>query len=50
MRSTSVRLPEDVQVAFDLLVERATAEHWAERLFDHDASLWTDDPDVSTPE
>ncbi len=29
------------------LVERATSERWAERLFDRDTSLWTDDPDVA---
>ncbi|HUG29301.1 MAG TPA: glucose-6-phosphate isomerase [Candidatus Limnocylindria bacterium] len=31
----------------DDVVERATAERWAERLFDRDTSLWTDDPDVA---
>ncbi len=31
----------------DELVERATAERWAERLFDRDTTLWTDDPDVA---
>lgn len=31
----------------DELVARATADRWAERLFDRDTSLWTEDPDVS---
>ena len=31
----------------DDLAERATAERWAERLFDRDTTLWTDDPDVA---
>ena len=31
----------------DEMVERATTEQWAARLFDHDTSLWTDDPDVA---
>jgi glucose-6-phosphate isomerase len=35
------------QTLVDELVERATAERWAERLFDRDTSLWTDDPDVA---
>jgi transaldolase/glucose-6-phosphate isomerase len=31
----------------DELLARATSERWAERLFDRDTSLWTDDPDVA---
>jgi transaldolase/glucose-6-phosphate isomerase len=30
----------------DPLVERARTERWAERLFERDTSLWSDDPDV----
>ena len=33
--------------ALDELVARAQDERWAERLFDRDTSLWTDDPDVA---
>ena len=32
--------------AFDAAVGRAREEHWAERLFAHDASLWSSDPRV----
>ncbi len=35
------------QAIVDALVERATEERWAERLFDGDTSLWTTDPDVA---
>jgi transaldolase/glucose-6-phosphate isomerase len=42
-----IDLPEAARAEYDALVEQATAEHWAERLFDRDTSLWTDDPDVS---
>jgi glucose-6-phosphate isomerase len=40
-------LPEDAEVRLGELVDRARDERWAERLFDRDTSLWTDDPDVS---
>ena len=43
----TLRLPEDAQSTLDPLVERATRDRWAARLFDRDASLWTDDPDVA---
>ena len=33
--------------ALDELIARAEEEGWAERLFDGDTSLWTDDPDVA---
>ena len=33
--------------ALDELVSRAQDERWAERLFDRDTSLWTDDHDVA---
>ena len=33
--------------AIDELTARAQDEGWAERLFDGDTSLWTDDPDVA---
>ena len=32
--------------AFDATVARARDEHWAERLFDHDPSLWSSDARV----
>jgi glucose-6-phosphate isomerase len=38
--------PEDER-AIDELASQAQDERWAERLFDRDTSLWTDDPDVS---
>ena len=40
-------LPAAEQAIVDALVERATDEHWAERLFAGDTSLWTSDPDVA---
>ena len=42
-----LRLPSAEQATVDELVARATEERWAERLFDRDTSLWTDDPDVA---
>jgi transaldolase/glucose-6-phosphate isomerase len=47
MTTASTRLPDALQRTFDELVERATAERWAERLFDRDTTLWTADPDVA---
>jgi transaldolase/glucose-6-phosphate isomerase len=35
------------QHAVDELTARAQDEGWAERLFDRDTTLWTDDPDVA---
>ena len=40
-------LPPAEQAIVDALVERATTEQWAERLFAGDTSLWTTDPDVA---
>jgi glucose-6-phosphate isomerase len=40
-------LPTAEQAIVDALVERATSEGWAERLFAGDTSLWTTDPDVA---
>jgi transaldolase/glucose-6-phosphate isomerase len=49
--STSVRAPEfalgEAVDAFAEAVERARTEEWATRLFDHDVSLWTEDPEVA---
>ena len=42
-----LELPAVEQETVDELVARATEERWAERLFDRDTSLWTDDPDVA---
>jgi transaldolase/glucose-6-phosphate isomerase len=42
-----VALPPGEREGFAALLDRASAEHWAERLFDRDSSLWTDDPDVA---
>jgi len=39
-------LPPAERADIDALVERATEERWAERLFDGDTTLWTADPDV----
>ena len=44
----TMRLPKDTQATLDPLVERATRDRWAARLFDRDASLWTDDRDVAS--
>ena len=38
--------PEDER-AIDELAAHAQEERWAERLFDRDTSLWTDDPEVA---
>jgi glucose-6-phosphate isomerase len=43
----ALRLPPAAEARLQDLVERAARDRWAERLFDHDTSLWTDDPDVS---
>jgi glucose-6-phosphate isomerase len=43
----TLRLPQDAQATLDPLVERATRDRWAARLFDRDTSLWTDDPAVA---
>ena len=43
----TLHLGTEEQRAIDKLAARAEAEDWAERLFDGDTSLWTDDPDVS---
>jgi glucose-6-phosphate isomerase len=43
----SFSLPAAEQAIVDALVERATGEQWAERLFAGDTSLWTTDPDVA---
>jgi transaldolase/glucose-6-phosphate isomerase len=43
----SLSLPAAERARFDELVEQATSERWAERLFDRDTSLWTDDPEVA---
>jgi glucose-6-phosphate isomerase len=41
-----IRLAGADRERIDELVARGRDERWAERLFDHDTSLWTDDPDV----
>jgi glucose-6-phosphate isomerase len=43
----TLRLPPASEARLKDLVERAVRDGWAERLFDRDTSLWTDDPDVS---
>jgi transaldolase/glucose-6-phosphate isomerase len=43
----TLRLPRDAQAVLDPLVERATRDRWAARLFERDTSLWTDDPEVA---
>jgi transaldolase / glucose-6-phosphate isomerase len=42
-----LRLPTVERATVDELVARATHEQWAERLFAHDTTLWTDDPHVA---
>ena len=42
-----IALPAGEQDRFAALVAAANAERWANRLFDRDTSLWTDDPDVA---
>jgi transaldolase/glucose-6-phosphate isomerase len=44
----TLHLGPEEQRAIDELTARAQDERWAERLFDRDTSLWTDDPDVAT--
>ena len=43
----AISLPAAEQAVVDALVDRATEEHWSERLFAGDTSLWTTDPDVA---
>jgi transaldolase / glucose-6-phosphate isomerase len=45
-RMTLALGPEDER-AIDELAGQAQEERWAERLFDRDTSLWTDDPEVA---
>jgi transaldolase/glucose-6-phosphate isomerase len=40
----SLAAPE--QATVDALLDRASSERWADRLFDRDTTLWSDDPDV----
>jgi glucose-6-phosphate isomerase len=42
----ALNLPPAAQGRLDEYIERATSERWAERLFDKDTTLWSDDPDV----
>ena len=44
----TLHLPADAQAALDPLVEHATRDRWAARLFERDTSLWTSDPDVAS--
>jgi glucose-6-phosphate isomerase len=41
---TLLRLPADLAASVQAVLDRATAERWAARLWDRDASLWTGDP------
>lgn len=41
-----LRLPADARERFEAAAQRALAEHWAERLFDRDASLWAADKET----
>ncbi len=43
----TLQLPADAEARLEELIQQATTERWAERLFDRDTTLWTDDPDVS---
>ena len=43
----TLHLGPEEQRAIDELTASAQDERWAERLFDRDTSLWTDDPDVA---
>ena len=42
----SLDLPGEFAAAYEEAVERAREEHWAERLFDRDTSLWSTDERV----
>jgi glucose-6-phosphate isomerase len=42
----SLDLPGELQEAYDKAAARARDEHWAERLFDRDTSLWSTDERV----
>jgi transaldolase/glucose-6-phosphate isomerase len=44
----TLHLPKDAQAVVEPLVERATRDRWAARLFDRDTSLWTNDPEVAS--
>ncbi len=39
-------LPGDLRTRWDEAADRARDEHWVERLFDRDTSLWSSDPRV----
>src|SRR6266542_1385056 len=41
-----LRLPPDARERLEAAAQRALAEHWAKRLFDRDASLWTADKEA----
>jgi glucose-6-phosphate isomerase len=43
----TIRLPADEQTLLDALVETATRDRWAARLFERDTSLWTADAAVA---
>jgi glucose-6-phosphate isomerase len=40
-------LPGELRATWDEAVTRARDEHWAERLFDRDPSLWSSDPRIA---
>ena len=42
----SLELPADLEPGYEDALTRARDERWAERLFDRDTSLWSDDPRV----
>jgi transaldolase/glucose-6-phosphate isomerase len=46
--ATGLRLPAELEAAVTAEIARAIREHWAERLWQRDASLWTSDPAVAS--
>ncbi len=42
-----IRLPAELRAVVDDRIHRALSERWAERLWERDATLWTEDPSVA---
>ena len=43
---TNLTLPGDLQTTVDAAIDEAVESEWASRIWDRDASLWTDDRQV----
>src|SRR5688572_30553601 len=45
--SPTLRLPPELRAIVDAALDRAVSDRWAERLWQRDTTLWTDDPQVA---